>query len=90
MSTRLIPLATLHSDRAECIADIAVCVAAMSYGVHYHSDGFPVSERIAENHRMIRAIDHELQRREIAAGGLLAVSVHMALSHAQVSQSHKH
>lgn len=56
-------LADLFMDRADSLADIAVCERAIRLGITYHQDGYPVAERLKVNREIIGKIDDELARR---------------------------
>jgi hypothetical protein len=63
MDVKDILLSELFQDRAETIADIAICKRALAYGVVKHRDGYPVEDRLNVNGEILIAIDRELSRR---------------------------
>jgi len=58
------PMEELQTDRAESVADIALCRRALDEGVEtYFAGKSSVRYRLAENERIVGVIDAELERR---------------------------
>lgn len=66
MSRRIedFPLSGLQADRAESVADIALCEAALSKGIMTYDDGESVQKRLDTNERIIAVINAELAQRK--------------------------